>query len=89
MLKQIFRFLWHAPRYILMAFIWIYQKTISPDHSFWAKAIHLNGFCKFHPTCSEYMKQSLKKYGVLKGAPKGLWRIGRCNPWSEGGVDEP
>jgi len=69
--------------------IWLYQKILSPDHSFWAKAFHLNGYCKYYPTCSEYAKQSLKKYGLIKGAFKGGYRVLRCNPWSEGGIDNP
>lgn len=37
-----------------------YQKYFSPDHSFWAKHRH-TPFCKFYPTCSEYMIESVEK----------------------------
>jgi putative membrane protein insertion efficiency factor len=45
--------------------------------------------CRFHPSCSEYFILAVQRYGPLKGARKGLWRICRCNPWSPGGVDPP
>ncbi len=43
--------------------------------------------CKFTPTCSEYTKQAILKYGVIRGGFKGLFRILRCNPFSKGGYD--
>lgn len=43
--------------------------------------------CRFHPTCSEYTRQAIVKYGLLKGSAMGAWRICRCNPWSKGGYD--
>ena len=43
--------------------------------------------CKFYPTCSEYTKQAIEKYGVIKGIFKGIKRILRCNPFSKGGYD--
>ena len=43
--------------------------------------------CKFYPTCSEYTKQAIEKYGVLKGCMLGAVRILKCNPFSKGGYD--
>jgi hypothetical protein len=43
--------------------------------------------CKFHPPCSEYASDALRKYGPIRGSLKAAWRIARCNPWSHGGVD--
>ena len=43
--------------------------------------------CRFYPTCSEYTKQAIIKYGVIKGGLKGLKRILRCHPFNEGGYD--
>ena len=31
--------------------------------------------CKFYPSCSEYMKQAIIKYGVIKGVFLGIKRI--------------
>ena len=58
-----------------------YQKNISLWIS--SKNIH----CKFYPTCSEYTKQAIEKYGVLKGCVLGTKRILKCNPFSKGGYD--
>ncbi len=43
--------------------------------------------CRFYPTCSEYTKQAIEKYGFLKGSWLGLKRILKCHPFSDGGVD--
>ena len=86
-MKNLFLSIWHIPRMLMVGAIWTYQKTLSPDHSFWAKTFYPQGYCKFEPTCSEYMKQALKKYGFFRGSFKGVWRILRCNPWSDGGED--
>ena len=58
-----------------------YQKHISP--LFYSKGIR----CRYYPTCSEYTKQAIEKYGLIKGMFKGLKRILRCNPFSKGGYD--
>ena len=43
--------------------------------------------CKYHPSCSHYAADAVRKYGPLRGSLKAAWRILRCNPWSRGGVD--
>lgn len=43
--------------------------------------------CRFYPTCSEYTRQAIVKYGFVKGSAMGAWRICRCHPFSEGGED--
>jgi putative membrane protein insertion efficiency factor len=47
------------------------------------------GTCKFHPSCSEYAIQALRKHGLFRGSALACWRVLRCNPWSHGGVDYP
>ncbi|MBI2443988.1 MAG: membrane protein insertion efficiency factor YidD [Candidatus Magasanikbacteria bacterium] len=71
-----------------LALIRIYQKTLSPDHS-WRRARYPGGFCRFYPTCSEYSYQIIQKRGLILGLPPVIWRVLRCNPWSQGGVDLP
>ena len=43
--------------------------------------------CRFQPTCSEYARQALLKYGIVKGLRLAIWRILRCNPWGGSGYD--
>lgn len=38
--------------------------------------------CRFVPSCSEYAKQAILKYGFLKGGLKAVLRILRCHPLS-------
>ena len=66
---------------IILKIIKIYKKIISP--LFEKMGIH----CKYYPTCSEYMKQSIEKYGAVKGGFKGVKRLFKCNPLSKGGYD--
>lgn len=39
--------------------------------------------CRFRPTCSEYTKQAIVKYGFFKGSGKGLARVLACHPFSQ------
>jgi hypothetical protein len=57
-----------------------YQLGVSP----W-----LGPRCRFQPTCSEYFIQAVRKYGAVRGALRGLRRIGRCHPWGGSGYDPP
>ena len=43
--------------------------------------------CRFYPTCSEYTKQSIIKYGLFKGGWLGIKRICKCHPLNDGGYD--
>lgn len=43
--------------------------------------------CKFYPTCSNYAKEAIETYGVLKGLFLSIKRILKCNPFSKGGID--
>lgn len=45
--------------------------------------------CRFFPSCSDYAIKAINKYGIVKGSAKSLWRILKCSPLSEGGVDYP
>lgn len=65
-------------RTYLIKFINIYQKNIT---------IFTRRNCVFYPTCSEYTKQSILKYGAFKGSYLGLRRILRCHPWQKNHID--
>ena len=58
--------------------IMFYQKCITP---------YTPPSCRFTPTCSEYARQALLKYGPIKGLALAIWRILRCNPWGGSGYD--
>ncbi|MFN4243954.1 MAG: membrane protein insertion efficiency factor YidD [Tepidisphaerales bacterium] len=47
----------------------------------------LGGQCRFHPTCSQYGLDAIRKYGALKGLTRTIGRICRCHPLSRGGYD--
>lgn len=66
---------------ILLKLIDFYKKHIS----LWIESKNIK--CKFYPTCSEYTKQAIEKYGAIKGVRLGIYRILRCNPFSKGGYD--
>ena len=40
--------------------------------------------CRFHPTCSEYMRNAIMKHGILKGVFLGSRRISCCQPYYKG-----
>ena len=64
----------------LIAVIRLYQVTISPL---------LGPACRFEPSCSRYMVESIKKHGAWKGLGRGMCRVSRCHPWNPGGYDPP
>lgn len=43
--------------------------------------------CVFYPSCSEYTKQAITKYGIFKGIFLGIKRISRCHPWQKNHID--
>jgi putative membrane protein insertion efficiency factor len=43
--------------------------------------------CRFHPTCSEYCAESIRRHGFLRGLGEGFRRLLRCQPLSRGGFD--
>ena len=85
-LTTIIKFIWFLPRRFLMLLILFYQKTFSLDHGPLKDRFPF-GFCRFSPSCSEYARQSIWKYGVIIGLVRSLWRILKCNPWNKGGHD--
>lgn len=63
---------------ILLLAIFLYQR-FAPNY--------IRGACLFTPCCSEYMRQSIIRFGVFKGVKKGFKRLRRCRP-PNGGIDE-
>ncbi|MCO5353335.1 MAG: membrane protein insertion efficiency factor YidD [Bryobacteraceae bacterium] len=65
-------------RMLLLAFLDGYKRFISPL---------LPSACRFHPTCSIYMRDAVDRYGAARGVLMGLRRLARCHPFHPGGVD--
>lgn len=65
---------------VLIGLIRVYQLTISPL---------LGNVCRFEPTCSRYMVESLRKHGLIHGLARGVARVCKCHPWNPGGFDPP
>jgi len=65
-------------RAVLIFIITLYQRLISP---------FLGPSCRYTPTCSQYAKEALRKYGLLKGLGLSVRRILRCHPFHPGGYD--
>ncbi len=68
-------------RKLLLVFdrlIVLYQRFVSPLFP---------PSCRFEPTCSEYARQAVQKYGLGKGLWLAFKRVIRCHPYSAGGHD--
>lgn len=59
---------------IFLAIITFYQKHISPLTP---------PSCRYTPTCSQYAREAITKYGAAKGGWLALRRILRCHPFSK------
>lgn len=66
--------------FVMIVLIRFYQYVIRPV---------LPPACRYQPSCSEYFILAVRKHGPIVGAAKGMWRICRCNPFCEGGRDDP
>ena len=65
-------------RYVGVALVYGYRYSVG---------LLFPGSCKYHPSCSQYAIDALRKHGLVRGSLKAGWRLLRCNPWSHGGVD--
>jgi len=63
---------------ILIKLITLYQLSLS---------LLIGHQCRFHPTCSQYTKEAIRRHGAVKGIAMGARRIGCCHPWHAGGYD--
>ncbi len=62
----------------LILIVRIYQIGVSP---------YFPDSCRYQPTCSQYMIDSIKEWGVVKGTWMGLKRLVSCHPWGGHGWD--
>jgi putative membrane protein insertion efficiency factor len=45
--------------------------------------------CRFEPSCSEYARGAILKYGPWRGSLRATGRLLRCHPFHPGGYDPP
>ncbi len=64
--------------FLAIGVIRLYQRLIVPL---------LPQSCRYVPSCSEYMIESIEKKGLLQGVPNGIWRILRCHPLGGSGYN--
>ena len=65
-------------RKLIVALLRLYKLTVSPM---------LPSACRYYPSCSEYMRQAVGKYGAARGVWMGIKRLARCHPFHAGGLD--
>lgn len=63
----------------LLLLLGFYQRWISPAFP---------RRCKYEPTCSRYAVEAVSELGAVKGSILAAWRLLRCNPLSNGGIDD-
>ena len=68
----------HRVNQILLFLIKLYQRTLSPL---------LGRRCRFEPSCSEYSRVAVARFGSARGGVLALWRLARCQPLCRGGFD--
>ena len=65
-------------KFLVLDLLGVYKAVVSP---------FLPPACRFEPTCSEYARQAVEKYGAVRGTWMGIKRILRCQPFCKGGHD--
>ncbi len=65
-------------RKLIVAILRLYKVVFSPL---------LPSACRYYPSCSEYMRQAVERYGVARGLWMGAKRLLRCHPFHAGGID--
>ena len=66
------------PSAVLLGLVRGYQLLFS---SFFGRS------CRFYPTCSCYARDSIRRFGAMRGLGLAVWRILRCGPFTRGGYD--
>lgn len=63
---------------IILLLLRFYKRLLSPL---------LGQRCRFHPSCSDYARVAVARFGPWRGMLLAGWRILRCQPLCEGGPD--
>jgi hypothetical protein len=65
-------------RKLIVAILRLYKSVVSPL---------LPSACRYYPSCSDYMREAVEKYGPARGLWMGIKRLARCHPFHSGGLD--
>jgi uncharacterized protein len=68
---------WPA-RMVVLGVVQVYRHTVGPMFA---------GRCRFYPSCSNYALGAVRTHGAFKGSVLAAWRLLRCSPLTEGGID--
>ncbi len=63
---------------VLLLVLRAYQYTLRPL---------LGANCRFYPSCSDYGREAIERYGAARGSWLAVRRIARCHPYHAGGYD--
>lgn len=64
--------------WLAIGFVTAWRKVISPLYG---------QVCRFHPSCSAYSLEALRRFGFTRGSYLTIRRLARCHPWNPGGYD--
>ena len=70
----VYKYIKKIPSKFYLLFVYFYQKVLGP---------HIGECCRFHPSCSSYSIEVIKKYGFLKGVWYTFKRLIKCHPWGK------
>ena len=63
---------------LILFLLKLYKRFVSPL---------LGQRCRFYPSCSDYARIAVTRYGAARGSLMAGWRLLRCNPCCAGGND--
>lgn len=63
---------------LILFLLSLYKRLLSPL---------LGSRCRFHPSCANYARVAVVRFGPLRGGTLALWRLLRCQPLCDGGLD--
>ena len=63
---------------LILCLLHLYKRWLSPL---------LGPRCRFHPSCSDYARIAVTRFGPWRGSVLALWRVLRCQPLCQGGND--
>jgi len=77
--RDVTTFIWLLPRNVAIATMKAYRLVISPLYG---------QVCRYYPSCSAYSLESYQRFGLVKGLWLTIRRLGRCHPFTAGGIDD-